>query len=85
MAERASTPEEIAAWAAALRGGQAKQEFNEAIVEALHPPPDPPEPEPAETKEPEQAHNELIARLLSPKAAQAELIRRLHPDKGGEW
>jgi hypothetical protein len=68
MAEREGTPEDFAQMAARLRGQDmpTKEEIN------------PPEPE----SEPDPENEELVARLLSPKAGHLELIRRLHGTEG---
>jgi hypothetical protein len=84
VSERESTPEEIAAWAGALRGQtQAKEEADREQVESADSE-DRHENDPASEPEPEsdpQAEAEFLAKVFAPKPGHAELIRSTHPDK----
>jgi hypothetical protein len=75
MAEREGTPEDFARM---LRSGR-KQEANKAIVEALHPPSEPQEPEPESG--PDVTEPDLIAALTKPKPWARALVDQLHPPK----
>jgi hypothetical protein len=65
-----STPEEFAAWAAAIRA--LRDEPGQAKAEA-------PEPEPDVEPEPEaDSEADVLTSLFAPKREDVELIRRLH-------
>ena len=92
MAEREGTPEDFARMAAEMRGQDipSKAQRNRALVEAIHPEPEPdePKPEPDETKTPEQAHNELISGLFARRDGKptwsAACMERGRSDVGGD-